>query len=498
MAAADLETKRGQLKDYKHPSKKHLQSTFTSPTKDFKSSAEAEEYKNKQMVIRARQAKEQPSGSNTEHDTRKTAKASKKHTRKKSQEWDERDQEKEKITTERHLKLVEDFEKVRTHYKKLYIKALDKKIKMQNKTIQEFSQRMEQNLKLEEEKRHNQAKVKRPKSQNINDYDFLNNVEETTYYKLIKIEEKLKRKGLLSKPFSQEQFWSYAMNPNHLEDILERGELSLEDIENMNKMNWRDVNVKEEEETSHSWALTELQKPTGSNKPGRTENWVKVSLLKHGVCTPSPMIEIEVHQEEKPPPKDQKALARKGISKALSLEQKFPKVDFPPLAAYSLVFGEQEIDPEITKEKVMEEKRKQFRDDLVYCHNSMFLHALANKAATQRLMARNKDYNFDQLAEGPTIHDLLGNCLESSFASKKALKPIEAPPAVTKKVRKTPDKRKLKRRKEVASVSLPVTPEEIHRPSSQGPLPLTLDGILHECIIKESKGLSTLWVNPFQ
>ncbi|XP_015772600.1 PREDICTED: uncharacterized protein LOC107350866 [Acropora digitifera] len=74
---------------------------------------------------------------------------------------------------------------------------------------------------------------------------------------------------------------------------------------------------------------------------------------------------------------------------AIPMEQRFPKVEFPPLAAYRLEFGEPELDPEEVRKQEEADKRLEARNSQKRTLNTMFSHALANRAATQRYGIKN-------------------------------------------------------------------------------------------------------------
>jgi len=169
-----------------------------------------------------------------------------------------------------------------------------------------------------------------------------------------------------------------------------------------------------------------------------------------------------------------------------------------------LEFGESESDPEEFRKQEEAYKRLEARSDLKRTLNTMFSHALANRAATRRLMDKNEDYNFESLsgaANFDEIHELASVQLKSSgSATKKQQSRKSSGKSEDAKSRVGSRRSASRRTKSPETDSQDRSDSNVSLSSKEDLVvelpPLTLDQLSNDCVVKEAKCLSTFWINP--
>ncbi|CAH3032775.1 unnamed protein product [Porites lobata] len=415
---------------------------------------------------------------------------------------DEYEEENLKMIKEKeHDDLIKGLLLLREYYKTEYKKALQDKIEKQKKTFQQRQAYLEEEAKLsqelEQEVRH-KVSHKLPRSFVLNDSQFKSGIQ-TDLNKIIGLESKLKKEGFLKKSHEVKEFWDFITVPENLQSVLEQGELTWETIKRYHKEHSKAVLAGQVEITQPKREVKTKRLPKGAASSWRSAT--------HGIRTIlTPSIPSDAGRKSSSFASSGKSRSKKTPpSSAIPIEQRFPKVEFPPLAAYRLEFGEKEPDPEEVRKQEEAFKRLEARNGLKRTLNTMFSHALANKAATHRLMEKNEDYNFESLsgiANFEEIHELASVKLKPSAgsASKK--------PQSRKSSGKSTDGKSPAKSRSVCSRKTN-TPENDTTDRSESNIslsskedlvvelpPLTLNQLAKDCDVKESKCLSTFWVNP--
>ncbi|KAJ7388443.1 hypothetical protein OS493_037605 [Desmophyllum pertusum] len=518
------------------PTRKHLQSTFPSMMVDYMSGDELSKHLGRQMSIHDEKYKEPEEELDEAKEKRKLKRKASKlkkqqshhgvilqrsadqklsesvKTTKQSEEEDLPDDEEQenirKMKEKAHDELVQGLLLLRDYYKAEYKKALQDKVDHQRRNLQQRQSKLEEETKMsEQDQQEMEHKIcrKLPKSILVNDVQFKNGLQ-TDYYKIISLENQLKKEGFLNKTHEIKEFWDFITVPENLETVLEDGQLS-----------WERIKTYHKEHTKASLATQgEIDTTVQQPKPGRknklkgaaaTSSWRSTTHGIRTILTPStPPSEIASggrksslyvsssrYRAKKTPP-----------STAIPIEQRFPKVEFPPLAAYRLEFGEPEPDPEEVRKQDEAYKRLQARNGLKRTLTTMFSHALANRAATQRLIDKNEDYNFESLSGASNMdefHDLASVQLKpSGSASKKQQSRISSTKSKDGKSRVGSHKSASRRTKSPESESPDRSDSSMSLSSKEDLVvelpPLTLNQLSPDCNTKEAKCLSTFWVNP--
>lgn len=421
---------------------------------------------------------------------------------------DEEQENIKKMKEKEHDELVQGLLLLRDYYKAEYKKALQDKVNHQRRNLQQRQTKLEEEtrvLALHEQEMKHKVVHKLPKSIVVNDMQFRDGLQ-TDYYKIISLENQLKKEGFLTKSHEIKEFWAFITVPENLETVLEDGQLLWERIKNYHKEH-------NKASLANQGEINETEQPPKPSRKKKLKGATAISSWRsttHGIrtlLTPStPRSEMtsgrrksssygrsgKQRRKKTPPPS------------AIPIEQRFPKVEFPPLAAYRLEFGEPEPEPEEVRKQEEAYKRLQARNGLKRTLNTMFSHALANRAATQRLMDNNEDYNFESLSGASNLeefHDLASVQLKPSGSANKN-KQSRTSSSKSKGVKSRSGSHKSASRK-------PMSPEthSLDRSGSNTSLsskedlvvelpPLTLSQLSSNCTVKEAKCLSTFWVNP--
>lgn len=518
----------------RNPTRKHLQSTFPPMIVDYMSSDDLSKHLDRQMSIHAEKYRE-PEQDEEIDEVKEEKKIKRKASKLKKlpshhgiilqgpnqklqqsmttvqdeeeEEVDEEEQENiRKMKEKEHDELVQGLLLLRDYYKAEYKKALQDKVDQQRKSQQQRKLKHDEEIKAAEHQQEEmQHKVVRklPRSIVINDVQF-NKGLQTDFYKMISLENQMKKEGLLNKNHEIKEFWDFITVPENLEEVLEDGQLSWERIRNYHKEHNKKALLTQDEEIASS---QQAKKTTKKNFKGATavSTWRSTTHGIRTILTPSTPCSGVTRGSRK-----SSAHVSSGKQKAkktptptiIPIEQKFPKVEFPPLAAYRLEFGEPEPDPEEVRKQEEVYKRLQARNSLKRTLNTMFSHALANRAATQRLMDKNEDYNFENLSGTSNLdefHDLAGVQVKPRTSSETK-QSARISSGKGEKCKSGNSKRASRKAKSPESDN----PDGSEPRGSLSPKqdlvvelpPLSLDQLSTRCTVKEAKCLSTFWVNP--
>lgn len=420
---------------------------------------------------------------------------------------DEEEQENiKKMKEKEHDELVQGLLLLRDYYKAEYKKALQDKVVQQRRSQQQRQVKHEEETKASEEHQeeiHHKFVCKLPKSIVINDVQFKKGLQ-TDFYKMISLENQLKKEGLLNKCHEIKEFWDFITVPENLENVLEDGQLSWERIKNYHKERNKKALLSQEE-------VNTTPQPAKQGHKKKIKGAAAISTWRsttHGIrtiLTPStPHSEFASRKSSLYVSSGKQRSKKTPPPSAIPIEQKFPKVEFPPLAAYRLEFSEPEPDPEEVRKQEEAYKRLQARNGLKRTLNTMFSHALANRAATQRLMDRNEDYNFESLSGVSNLdefHDFASVQLKpSGSAKKKQSSRLSSSKSKDEKSRSGSHKRASRNAKSPPSDSSDRSESRASLSSKEDLVvelpPLTLGQLSADCTVREAKCLSTFWVNP--
>lgn len=419
---------------------------------------------------------------------------------------DEEQENIKKMKEKEHDELVQGLLLLRDYYKAEYKKALQDKVNHQRKDLQQRERKLEQETRVLAHHQEMKHKVvhKLTKSIVVND-TLLRDGLQTDYYKIISVENQLKKEGYLTKSHEIREFWAFITVPKNLETVLEDGQLSWERIKNYHKEQ-KKVSLASQGQINETEQPPKLARKKKLKGAAAVSSWRSTT---HGIRTiltasaarseitsgrrKSSCYGSSGKQRRKTPPPS-----------AIPIEKRFPKVEFPPLAAYRLEFGEPEPEPEEVRKREEAHKRLQARNGLKTTLNKMFSHALANRAATQRLMDKNEDYNFERLSGASNLeefHDLASVQLKASGnTNKKQQSRILSSKTKGRKSRSGSDKSASRKPASPESVSPDRSSSNMSLSSKEDLVvelpPLTLSQLSSNCTVMEAKCLSTFWVNP--
>ncbi|XP_077977189.1 uncharacterized protein LOC144432782 [Glandiceps talaboti] len=455
---------------------------------------------------------------------------------------------------EKHMQIFEDLTKLRNHYYYEYMTALNEKVHQQRKDIQKKTDELYKKIAEKEEKEKadsHHVKKRHEKSKLFHDNSHLKNLPKTHYYRIVELQDKKIKEGDLKTQTDVDNFWEDIQKPDVFretfglqESVISESQLdspssaSLSSTHSMASLKGPDttggsfvpmVKIQEDKEPSrpstkgksvHQWAVTQqFSKKNNNHQQGYLSAGAKGRRTS-------------VHP------------------KALALDQQFPRVALPPLAAFTLDLEPRKDDPEIERMNEEFRIRSRIRDRERRRLRLMYEYALTHQAATLRILEKKEDYAW--MTEGPSIGDLinvfdqkpsqplslpevpelslpaiedgtvgsdpilpstLGSgsrpgplsaieelsehrsvySLMSRDSTKKSLR-SEGSIGSTKSAGSRHSRHSSGKRSIKSNVGTGSEPEIAPRPPSR-PLPLTMDSIVDDCTIREAKCLSTLWTN---
>lgn len=131
---------------------------------------------------------------------------------------DEEQENIKKMKEKEHDELVQGLLLLRDYYKAEYKKALQDKVNHQRKDLQQRERKLEQETRVlaqhHQEMKH-KVVHKLPKSIVVNDTQLRDGLQ-TDYYKIISVENQLKKEGYLTKSHEIREFWAFITVPKKL------------------------------------------------------------------------------------------------------------------------------------------------------------------------------------------------------------------------------------------------------------------------------------------
>ncbi|XP_006815482.1 uncharacterized protein LOC100371866 [Saccoglossus kowalevskii] len=437
----------------------------------------------------------------------------------------------------KHMQVMEDLNKLKDHYYSEYMSALNDKVVTQRKEIQQRTDDLNKKIleKQEKERAEKRAIIKKKfeRSSLINDSSFAKSIPKTQWYRIIALQDKMIKEGVLKSQGDIDEFWHEMSVPEKYNEKfgfnVKSNDASLHGSSSTISVSSHHSSDKANLPADSFIPMVQIEEDREPSRPSTkgAQSWAVTQQFKKNygyLSTPVKGRRTSIHP------------------KALAVDQRFPKVELPPLATFTLDLSPKKDDPEILKmteefrirAKIRERERRRLR--------MMYEYALAHQAATHRIL--NKKEEFGWIVEGPSIGELISGINQEPEMQDYPVLPSPPPPhsddlslpnldeddgtsgylalpstsskpgplsaieemseehrsvhsgfsrdssrksASSGKSRQSSGKRRLK---SASSISSDVAP----RPPPK-PLPLTMNEILDDCVIKEAKCLSTLWTN---
>ncbi|XP_071497701.1 uncharacterized protein [Diadema antillarum] len=323
-----------------------------------------------------------------------------------------------KIAMLKHMRVLDDLERLKAHFYVEYMEALKDKVEDQRVDIQQRSEAQQRKLLRRERKQREAARkanilMHRPDVSTDN--SFLRKLSKTRYHKIIVLQDQLIREGKLRRDEDMRAFWEDVANPENYPELLEDDEQT-GDGESLSrtKTTRRDGEIGTEDHESQASApdsvpedkssslgslhhvdpmmtslaqIQEVREPSRPNSMGGPDvhSWMNVPKLKKRLSLP---------------------ISRKPVHpKVLEMEQRCPKVDFPKLAAFTLDLEPPKEDPEIELMREEFQTRARVRNSEKRRLRKMYQSSLSNGAATKRIIDKSGEIN--KILSGPSLGDVL-------------------------------------------------------------------------------------------
>ncbi|XP_030851153.1 uncharacterized protein LOC100893267 isoform X2 [Strongylocentrotus purpuratus] len=357
----------------------------------------------------------------------KGKKKKKKKVKKESFDLDIDVREKERLQElkEKHMRVLDDLEKLKAHYYLEYMDALTDKVEDQRKDIQRKSeQSIKRRLKKEKKQREaaQKAKIQMHHPEVSTDNTFLRGLSKTKFHNIVILQGHLAREGRLKTDEHVRAYWEQMSKPENYRKIF--GEEGTDHQDGAETSFGTKPTKREGETMPGSDALSQ---GTASESIPESGSPSLMSLrqldplsLHHAyldqiqeVKEPSrpnsmgaPYLQSWIQQPKIKKKAVQALIIKKPVHpKVLEMEQKCPRVEFPKLAAFTLDLEPPKEDPEV--ELMREEFRSRAR--LRNAENSrlrkMYQSSLTNNAATQRIFDMKDEFNT--VLNGPSLGDVL-------------------------------------------------------------------------------------------
>ncbi|XP_070550480.1 uncharacterized protein [Ptychodera flava] len=450
---------------------------------------------------------------------------------------------------EKHMQILEDLTKLRNHYYFEYMSALNEKVEKQRKDIQKKTDELQQKIEEKKEKAKaatHHVKMTKERSNLSHDNSFLRDLPKTQFYNIVAVQDKMYKEGKLKTQTEVDSFWEEIQIPEKYNEMfgiaptntIESGS-NLESpstVSAASNHSFASIKVPVPDGFVPMGQITEDKEPSRPSTKGTSmHQWAvtqRFTKVQHG---PSSYLSAPV-----------KGRRTSIHPKALAVDQRFPKVELPRMAAFTLDLAPKKEDPELIKMNEEIKLRARIRDFERRRLRTMYEYALAHQAATHRILDKKEDFAW--MTQGPSIGDFIGVsdqdprhkypvlpsppgvaeppeislppleedkplgylALPSTMDSGNKSGPLSAIDelsehrsiysSVSSKKSMISSKTGSKysrgsRRVKSADQSEEVEYQIAPSPPSK-PLPLTMKSILDDCVIKEAKCLSTLWVNP--
>ncbi|XP_072178816.1 uncharacterized protein [Diadema setosum] len=331
---------------------------------------------------------------------------------------DDREEQRLRELKEKHMRVLDDLERLKAHFYVEYMEALKDKVEDQRVDIQQRSEAQRRKLLRRERKQKEAARkanilMHRPEVSTDN--SFLRKLSKTRYHKIIVLQDQLIREGKLRRDEDMRAFWEDVANPENYPELLEdhehtgdgesltrtkttrrEGEIGTEDHESQASA----PDSMPEDKSSSLGSLhhvdpmmtslaqiQEVKEPSRPNSMGGPDvhSWMNAPKLKKRLSLP---------------------ISRKPVHpKVLEMEQRCPKVDFPKLAAFTLDLEPPKEDPEIELMREEFQSRARVRNSEKRRLRKMYQSSLSNGAATKRIIDKSGEIN--KILSGPSLGDVL-------------------------------------------------------------------------------------------
>ncbi|XP_064615743.1 uncharacterized protein LOC135479764 [Liolophura sinensis] len=408
---------------------------------------------------------------------------------------DDRELEKKRQKeTEKFLQIYQDLHKIRDHFYDEYMMALRKKITQQQKDIKERDAARERlrQAKLQQEKLlTHQMHKKLERHEFTHDDSFLKKIPKTQLFKIVQLEDKLRKKGTLKYNCEVDEFWTaIRKNPTVFNCYLEK----LNTDGGSQSLFRKRLNSAQKEaldKLGEEWRSQPSESVTPRSTPGRKDSWAITQMYPH--------------QQKRPSTRSSRRSSNASPSKqaASDLEKRCPKMVMPDLYCFKMDLSRKLPDPlemlQSAKVQAKDHERKKYLRALHKMHQL----AVTHQAASDRILQSHKG-DLDMMYGGPDINDVIDvnfavgqpvivpddTQSEGVFTSEEVTGSL-AQPSVTSSHPLMDNSEEQEKDVVVAEDSnylaaLPAPPK---------PTPLTLEEVKDSCKVVEAQCNSVYWNN---
>ncbi|XP_065057379.1 uncharacterized protein LOC135685379 [Rhopilema esculentum] len=296
----------------------------------------------------------------------------------------ERELERRKIRQEMYLDAMDDLTALRDHYKAEVRRKLEEKVKKQRR-LRENQKATREATEIENTPTRN-FRVQLPKSNNLEDTDFLEKIELSKSYQIILIRDHLEKNNELDKKYKVDEFHRMILKPGVLRrckiDMAKGNALTFEKIRTMTQNDNKDAdqslqNRKEE----HVETIPEEDEFEEVNIAKEKMN--KLKRLKSIDSKHSTHVNLD------------------------NIEAMFPSVPYPELVAVNRNFDSPQPDADQVEKQLKREKVRQGTEKQRRMVQQMFQRSQSYETATERLMTKYQHFNFPNMDEGNSAKEIL-------------------------------------------------------------------------------------------
>ncbi|XP_063954407.1 uncharacterized protein LOC129259054 isoform X2 [Lytechinus pictus] len=327
-----------------------------------------------------------------------------------------------KIAMLKHMRVLDDLEKLKAHYYLEYMDALTDKVEEQRKDIQRKSE-LNRKRRLKKEKKEREAaqkaKVQMHHPEVSTDNTFLKGLSKTKFHNIVILQDHLAREGRLRTDEHVRAYWEHMSKKENYRKIF--GEEGTEHQDGVGtSIGTKPTKTEVEMVVPGSDALSQ-----GSGSDSIPESVSLASMRQLDPHHPAYLDQIQEVKEPSRPnsmggpylqswiqqPKTKKkavqaVMTKKPVHpKVLEMEQKCPRVEFPKLAAFTLDLEPPKEDPEVELMREEFRTRARLRNAEIGRLRKMYQSSLTNNAATQRIFDMKDE--FSRVLNGPSLGDVL-------------------------------------------------------------------------------------------
>lgn len=419
----------------------------------------------------------------------------------------DRENKRQSELKERHMKLVDDMHRLKKFYHAEYMDGLMEKVERQRKEIQRHSDEMMKKIelkKLKEKEAARHLKKRKPRSALDNDNTFLESLPKARMYRICALETKLQNEGKFKTIEDREKFWDDITKPENYslmfgyDESMDSGSYMEAPYTSKVSSTTYQETLEEPETAFLSLGLiredTEpISRPSAVN--GKSDS--KQSSA-HSSTTPDDRrksIVVAGHRRKHP--------------KVIEFEEKFKRIEFPKLSAFTLDLEPPKEDPEVFKIKQEFKQRANARRHAKKQLQKMYEISLTHLAATQRMLDKNQELVTS--LEGPSLSDVVFSIDKNRNVAHSENTPIEEDTNhVENEVPQPPEENNISLDNIKDSILSMELEDNLERctysnsieSSNEGemddcldPYPLTLEAVMEKKNVLEAKRAGVFWYN---